>query len=52
MRSNTLNVHIMRLRKRLGDDEKNPLWIKAIRGLGYQFTVPTVDTVRSARARI
>ncbi|GAA1578999.1 response regulator transcription factor [Kribbella sancticallisti] len=40
VRSNTLNVHIMRLRKRLSDDERNPQWIKVIRGLGYQFKVP------------
>lgn len=39
-RSNTLTAHIMRLRKRLGDDEQHPQWIKAVRGLGYQFTVP------------
>ncbi|MQA06940.1 MAG: response regulator [Pseudonocardiaceae bacterium] len=38
--SNTLTVHIMRLRKRLGDDENDPQWIRSIRGLGYQFTVP------------
>jgi DNA-binding response OmpR family regulator len=40
VRSNSLTVHVLRLRKRLGDDEHNPQWIKAIRGLGYQFTVP------------
>ncbi|TDO44211.1 DNA-binding response OmpR family regulator [Kribbella sp. VKM Ac-2527] len=40
VRSNTLNVHIMRLRKRLSDDERSPHWIKVIRGLGYQFKVP------------
>lgn len=39
--SNTLNVHIMRLRRRLHDDDTNPRWIQAIRGLGYQFTVPS-----------
>lgn len=39
-RSNTLTVHIVRLRKRLGDDDQHPVWIKAVRGLGYQFTVP------------
>ncbi|HEU5470647.1 MAG TPA: response regulator transcription factor [Actinophytocola sp.] len=43
-KSNTLTVHIMRLRKRLGDDEHNPQWIKAIRGLGYQFLVPHVGS--------
>jgi DNA-binding response OmpR family regulator len=40
VRSNTLNVHIMRLRKRLCDDEHAPQWIRVIRGLGYQFKVP------------
>lgn len=37
--SNTLTVHIMRLRKRLGGDRGSD-WIRAVRGLGYQFTVP------------
>ncbi|PWK89520.1 winged helix family two component transcriptional regulator [Lentzea atacamensis] len=41
-KSNTLNVHIMRLRKRLGDDDHNPTWIRVVRGLGYQFNVPPV----------
>jgi len=40
VRSNSLTVHIMRLRKRLGDDDHDPQWIKVVRGLGYQFTVP------------
>ncbi|GGC71841.1 DNA-binding response regulator [Hoyosella rhizosphaerae] len=38
--SNTLTVHIARLRRRLGDDEHNPQWLRAIRGMGYQFQVP------------
>lgn len=38
--SNTLTVHIARLRRRLGDDEANPQWIRSIRGFGYQFRVP------------
>ncbi|WP_116113420.1 winged helix-turn-helix transcriptional regulator [Amycolatopsis ruanii] len=38
--SNTLSVHVLRLRKRLGDDEADPQWIKVVRGLGYRFTVP------------
>lgn len=37
--SNTLTVHIMRLRKRLGG-EGEAEWIRSVRGLGYQFTVP------------
>jgi DNA-binding response OmpR family regulator len=40
VRSNSLTVHIMRLRKRLGDDEQDPQWIKVVRGLGYLFQVP------------
>ncbi|GAA1194824.1 winged helix-turn-helix transcriptional regulator [Pseudonocardia alaniniphila] len=39
--SNTLNVHVMRLRRRLGDDDQDPQWIQSIRGIGYQFTVPS-----------
>ena len=39
--SNTLTVHVMRLRRRLRDDEANLRWIRVIRGLGYQFTVPS-----------
>lgn len=36
----SLTVHILRLRRRLGDDSARSRWITAIRGLGYQFTVP------------
>lgn len=56
--SNTLTVHIMRLRKRLGDDEGASRWIRAIRGMGYQFSVPAegggsgpLPTVPSPRDR-
>ncbi|MFC6091550.1 response regulator transcription factor [Saccharothrix lopnurensis] len=38
--SNSLNVHVGRLRKRLGDDDQDPQWIRVVRRLGYQFTVP------------
>jgi DNA-binding response OmpR family regulator len=38
--SNSLNVHVARLRKRLGDDEHNPRWIVAVRSLGLRFSVP------------
>lgn len=42
---NTLTVHVMRLRKRLGDDtagqHTDGQWIRVVRGLGYQFTVPS-----------
>ncbi|MBB5840540.1 winged helix-turn-helix transcriptional regulator [Kribbella italica] len=42
VRSNTLNVHVMRLRKRLSGDDHGPEWIKVVRGIGYQFKVPPV----------
>jgi two-component system response regulator RstA len=38
----TIDVRISRLRVKLGDDGKQPQWIKAIRGVGYLF----VDEVK------
>jgi DNA-binding response OmpR family regulator len=38
--SNTLTVHIKRLRNRLGDDRTDPRIILTIRGLGYRFVPP------------
>lgn len=38
--SNTLATHILRLRRRLEHHETKPQWIQAIRGIGYEFTVP------------
>lgn len=38
--SNTVNVHIRRLRARLGDDQKNPFIIVAVRGMGYRLDPP------------
>jgi DNA-binding response OmpR family regulator len=39
--SNTLTVHIKRLRERLGDDHTDPRIILTVRGLGYRFVPPT-----------
>jgi DNA-binding response OmpR family regulator len=39
--TNTIAVHIMRLRRRLAAREEGTRWIRAIRGIGYQLTVPT-----------
>jgi DNA-binding response OmpR family regulator len=39
--SNTLAVHIKRLRHRLGDDQKNPHIITTVRGVGYRLIPPT-----------
>jgi DNA-binding response OmpR family regulator len=38
--SNTLNVHVKRLRNRLGDDPKSPTIIVSVRGLGYRLDPP------------
>ncbi|MEV2278327.1 response regulator transcription factor [Nocardiopsis sp. NPDC049922] len=40
VRTNTLNVHVMRLRRRLGDDRARPRWISTVHGVGYRLTVP------------
>lgn len=34
---NTIMVHISRLRDKIEDDEKNPEYIKTVRGLGYKM---------------
>lgn len=34
---NTLTVYIKRLREKIEDDPQNPVLIKTVRGLGYQF---------------
>lgn len=43
--SNTVAVHVARLRRRLGGNHKGERWIKAVRGIGYQLTVPPTPTV-------
>jgi DNA-binding response OmpR family regulator len=35
----SVDVHISRIRQKLGDDPRNPRRIKTIRGVGYQFLV-------------
>jgi len=42
-RSNTITVHIRRLRLRLGDDPWKPTVIATVRGRGYRFTAPNPD---------
>jgi DNA-binding response OmpR family regulator len=38
--SNTLTVHIRRLRQRLGDDQRHPRIIITVRGIGYRLIPP------------
>ena len=38
--SNTITVHVQRLRQRLGDDQMNPKLILTIRGVGYRLVPP------------
>jgi DNA-binding response OmpR family regulator len=40
-RSNTLAVHIKRLRVRLGDNQENPHIIRTVRGVGYRLIPPS-----------
>jgi two-component system, OmpR family, response regulator len=35
-----VEVHIMNLRRKLGDDPRAPLWIETVRGLGYRLAAP------------
>ena len=39
----TIDVRIARLRSKLGDDPKNPKWIRSIRGVGYLFLLPDAE---------
>ncbi|XME04153.1 response regulator transcription factor [Lachnospiraceae bacterium C1.1] len=35
--ANTLMVHISKIREKIEDDPKNPVYLKTVRGLGYKF---------------
>ena len=39
--SDTLKKYVQRLRRKLGDDARDPKWIKTVHGLGYRLTSPT-----------
>ncbi len=36
----SIDVHIVSLRRKLGDDPKNPRYIKTVRAVGYQLIMP------------
>ena len=35
--SNTVNVYIKRLREKIEEDSKNPVYIETVRGMGYRW---------------
>ena len=37
----SIDVHVSHLRQKLGDDPNKPLFIKTVRGVGYQFLIPS-----------
>ena len=37
----SIDVHISRLRNKLGDTPRKPTWIRTVRGVGYQLLRPT-----------
>jgi len=39
----SIDVHISALRKKLGDDAKNPRWIRTVRSTGYMLINPEAD---------
>ncbi len=41
----TLKKYVQRLRSKLGDDARNPRWIKTVHGVGYRFNVPAPESV-------
>lgn len=40
----SIDVHVSSLRKKLGDDARNPLFIRTIRGIGYTLRAPDFTT--------
>ncbi|MCV6577303.1 MAG: response regulator transcription factor [Cohaesibacter sp.] len=45
----TVDVHIMRLRKKIEPDAANPTYVKTIHGIGYCFTADVVQSRSSLR---
>ena len=48
--SNTITVHVQRLRQRLGDDQVDPRVILTVRGVGYRLVAATAGRPRQAQA--
>ena len=39
----TLKKYVQRLRKKLGDDARNPIWIRTVHGIGYRFSASETE---------
>ena len=35
----TVDVHVRNLRKKIENDDKNPIFIETVRGIGYKFNL-------------
>ncbi|MGL5019315.1 MAG: winged helix-turn-helix domain-containing protein, partial [Luteolibacter sp.] len=44
----SIDVHVSSLRRKLGDDAKNPRFIHTIRGIGYTLREPEPPTTRTS----
>jgi len=40
----TIDVHVGRLREKLGDDADQPLYVMTVRGVGYRAAPPRGET--------
>lgn len=38
-----IDIQIMRIRKKIGDDARNPVFIRTVRKVGYQFVAPVTE---------
>lgn len=48
----TLKKYIQRLRRKLGDDARNPTWIKTVHGIGYRFSAPAAPPAELTPAAV
>jgi len=49
--SDLIMKYIQRLRRKLGDDAREPMWIATVHGVGYQFVGPTANLQETIRHR-
>lgn len=42
----SVDVYMRRLREKIEPDPENPVYLKTVRGIGYRFDTPRIDTAR------